>query len=69
MAKPGFIFLGGEMEDGRKFVGMQDLTFNVDLRQVWGSSTNTLGYLSNVKGSPQLDLSCIWTNVPTFSVT
>jgi hypothetical protein len=34
MAKPGFIFLGGEMEDGRKFVGMQDLTFNVDLRQV-----------------------------------
>jgi hypothetical protein len=27
-------FVGGEMEGGRKFVGMQDLTFDVDLRQV-----------------------------------
>jgi len=30
----GLFLLGGEMEGGRKFVGIQDLTFNVDLRQV-----------------------------------
>ena len=35
ISEPGFIFfVGGEMEGGRKFVGMQDLTFNVDLREV-----------------------------------
>ena len=51
------VFVGGEMEGGRKFVGMQCLTFNVDLRQVWESSTNTLEFLSNVKGRPQ---SVIW---------
>ena len=45
-------FVGGEMEGGRKFVGMQDLTFDVDLRQVWESPTNTLEILSNVKETP-----------------
>jgi len=28
------VFVGGEMEWRGKFVGMQDLTLNVDLRQV-----------------------------------